>query len=316
MKTKKVLIAVGGHGDELSTAINASHKLVDTVNSLGFEVNVALIDTLISNLNLARQADFVYIVSYGGIGENGGFQSILEENNIPFTGCIGSVSAICKDKFLCKKILSSVGVLVAKGFKFNCLTTNDEIVDKMVAQSIDFPVILKPRFTGGSSIGIQIVNKLSDLKSSLCKVKSYDNQFILEEYIKGTDYIAGGVTRNTESHIFPIGKAKINKDQNFADRFAAGESIFEISTNQEINQKIKNISKKINLFLEITGMSYIDFRVNEKSIPYFIEIGTMYGISDNSILPLSAKAEGIDFSELVKYDIKLATNRERNNDSH
>ena len=72
--------------------------------------------------------------------------------------------------------------------------------------------------------------------------------------------------------------------------------------------------ERINLFLEITGMSYIDFRVDYNDNPYFIEIGTMYGISDNSILPLSAKAEGKEFTDLVNYDIGIALKRKQNNE--
>ena len=314
MKNNNILVAVGGHGIELETAKVASKKIKRAITKLGYNALILPISDIVANPDVVRKVILVYVVAYGGIGENGGFQAFLEENNVPFTGSISSVSALCKDKYLCKKMLAKIGIPTPDGFSFDCLTTESQLLKKMLLQKITFPIILKPRFNGGSSVGIQIVTNHNQLKSALCEIRKFDNQFILEKYIYGDDYIAGGITINGISHIFPIGKAKINKDQNFADRFSQGKSIFTLSKNEIVDTKISKLTERINLFLEITGMSYIDFRVDYNDNPYFIEIGTMYGISDNSILPLSAKAEGKEFTDLVNYDIGIALKRKQNNE--
>ena len=108
-----------------------------------------------------------------------------------------------------------------------------------------------------------------------------------------------------------VSKARINKDIDFEERYNSGENMFIVDDSQNvINSKLKKIYSDILDYYEIDGTCYLDFRVCGEDV-YFIELGTMYGLSENSVVPTLAKSLGISFTDLIKNDIYRGLERRK-----
>lgn len=305
----RVLIALGGSIHEEPIAEVAALKIKSVLDENGIFNKVYKIIDLVKDISICDSFDIVYIVSYGSLGENGSFQSMLQEHDIPYTGCISSVASICRDKYLFGKICSTLGILTPKTFKIDSIMDVESFIKIVDDLEMRFPLVVKPRFNSGSSKGVIKIESKKEIKKCLDEAFLVDSHLIVQNYIEGVDYIVGVMSAD-KIKVLPIGKAKINKDVNFSNRYKSGNTIFEIGNNTPIlEEKINSIARKISTFFEVSGIVYIDFRVASYGT-YFIELGTMFGVSDNSIVPITSREIGIDLIDLIEFDINQGLSRE------
>lgn len=306
----KILIAKGGSEQEKDIADSAALRIEYELKRHNMEVYTEEITNVLKNTDIITEYDFIYIISYGGIGENGAFQAIVQEKGVPYSGSIGTVSAMSKDKYFFNKICTLLGINIPKFFSISANSCRKEFVLKMKESDLQYPVILKPRFNGGSSVGIKKIYNEYDFEEAVLENKSIDDYFLIQDYVDGDDYISGIIRNNQKVELISVGKAKINKDENFYCRYTSGSPLFTLLNKQNdfLISEIKKISEKIADFFEIGGMGYIDFRV-KNNIPYVIELGVMYGISEYSIIPFSGQEAGLDLYDLICFDIKQSLRR-------
>lgn len=307
----KILIAEGGSEFEEEIAADSAELIHKELSKYNVYSEVRKIDDIILQRKILEKYDFVYIISYGGIGENGSLQSILQNERIPYSGSISTVNAICKDKYLFNKICDQLEIKVPKFFSFHICGRLENFATKLIDKDMQYPIVIKPRFNGGSSFGVVKVNDLNEVADALFTASKYDEFLIVQEYIEGIDYISG-VMRNNKAMILPIGKTVINKDISFTERYKKGTKLFNLNKGPlKVEKDIKSISIKLAEFFEVSGMVYIDYRVIN-NVPYLIELGTMYGISQNSIIPHSAKHIGLNLIDLIEFDISQGLERSGN----
>ena len=243
--------------------------------------------------------DAVFIGMHGTPGEDGKLQGYFDMLKIPYTGCDAATSAITFNKRYAVAVAAMAGVNVAKSVLLikNNFTSPDEIVS-----TLQFPVFIKPN-NGGSSIGMSKVNKASDeLGAAIEKAFKEDDQVLVEEMIIGREFTVGVFKTNGNIIVLPITEVKADADVAFFDFVAKYQGKSTETTPAEVDEvvadKIREAAQKIYTAFNCGGVVRIDFIYNEQAgKPYMLEVNTIPGQSEASIVPQQVKVMGWTLKE-------------------
>ncbi len=236
--------------------------------------------------------DAVLIGLHGTPGEDGKLQGYFDSLKIPYTGCDAATSALTFNKRYTVAVAAFSGIKVAKSVLLikNSFTSPDEVI-----KTLQFPVFVKPN-NGGSSIGMSKVNNPSDeIGAAIEKAFKEDEQVLVEEFIEGREFTIGVFKSKGEIITLPITEI-ISKNAFFdyqAKYEGASEEVTPAKVDEDIAQKIKTVATKIYSVFNCAGIVRIDFIYNnEDGEPYMLEINTVPGQSEASIVPQQVKAAG------------------------
>jgi D-alanine-D-alanine ligase len=241
--------------------------------------------------------DAVFIGMHGTPGEDGKLQGYFDVLQIPYTSCNAATSALTFNKRYTTAVAGMSGIAVAKSVLLikNQFGSADE-----VASSLKFPVFVKPN-NGGSSIGMSKVNAASEaLGAAIEKAFAEDNQVLVEEMIQGREFTVGVFRSNGAITVLPI--TEVSTDKEFFDFEAKYQGRSTEVTPAVIDpawqEKIKSAAKRIYEVFNCSGVVRIDFIYNEaENKPYMLEINTVPGQSDASIIPQQVRAQGWSLQE-------------------
>jgi D-alanine-D-alanine ligase len=240
--------------------------------------------------------DAVLVGLHGTPGEDGKLQGYFDCLNIPYTSCNAATSALTFNKRYTVAVAAFAGIDVAKSIH---LFKKIAVTPAAILKELQLPVFVKPN-NGGSSIGMSKVNKAEDLQAALDKAFKEDEQVLVEEFIKGREFTIGVFKSKGEVIALPITEV-ISKKEFFdfeAKYEGASEEITPAKLPAEITNRIQDAAKKAYTVFNCNGVVRIDFilnNVNEK--PYMLEINTVPGQSEASIVPQQVKAMGWSLKE-------------------
>ena len=240
--------------------------------------------------------DGVFIAIHGSPGEDGKLQGYFDTLKIPYTSCDAATSAITFNKRYTVAVAAMSGIHVAKSVHlFKQITFSSA----QILEELKLPVFVKPN-NGGSSIGMSKVEKADGLDKAISKAFLEDDQVLVEETINGREYTVGVFRSKGIIVVLPITEVKSQKS--FFDYEAKYEGASTEVTPAEIDdavaEKIRKASKKIYSVFNCRGVVRIDFIMNEEDgEPYMLEINTIPGQSEASIVPQQVKAMGWSLKE-------------------
>ena len=247
--------------------------------------------------------DCIFNAIHGDPGENGKIQSYFESLNIPITGCDSRQSEITFDKIKCIDFLKNKGVKVAKSFTLN---KNDSFDINEIINKVGLPCFVKAS-NSGSSFGVYKAYKKSDLADSIEKAKKFDDNILIETFIKGREFSVGVVNYNQQIVVLPI--TEIITSNDFFDYQAKYEGNSEEITpailENNLKIKLEQAAKKIYKILNIKGLSRSEYILKDNEF-YFLEINTVPGLSKESILPQQSIQAGIPIGKLFISTIREA----------
>lgn len=236
--------------------------------------------------------DAVLIGIHGTPGEDGKLQGYFDMLKIPYTSCNAATSALTFNKRYTVAVAAFGGINVAKSlhlFKHSPVTAND------ILQQLQLPVFVKPN-NGGSSIGMSKVSEAADLQAALEKAFKEDDQVLVEEFIKGREFTIGVLKTKGEIVTLPITEVKSKKDFfDYEAKYVAGmsEEVTPAVVDESIAEKVRANAKKVYQLLDCRGIVRIDFIYNEaNNQPYMLEVNTVPGQSEASIVPQQVRAMG------------------------
>ncbi len=236
--------------------------------------------------------DAVLMCIHGNPGEDGRLQGYFDMLKLPYTSCDAATSALTFNKRYTVAVVAFGGIQVAK----SVLLIKDQFgsADEVV-KNLQFPVFVKPN-NGGSSIGMSKVNSPSEeLGVAIEKAFNEDSQVLVEEYIKGREFTIGVFKTKGEIITLPITEIITKKDffDYEAKYLGASEEITPANVEESIAEKVRIAATKIYKLLNCRGIVRIDFIYNEaKGEPYMLEVNTVPGQSEASIVPQQVKAMG------------------------
>lgn len=238
-----------------------------------------------------KTCDKVFLALHGGIGENGKLQALLDILNIKYNGtkALGSMLAMHKD--IAKRLMVEHNILTPKWQYINLNNKNN-------FKNIGFPAVLKP-CSNGSSIGIKIINNIKELKKALKELSSYDNEFIIEEKIIGREFTVG-ILKNKALPVIEIIPKEGFYDYKNKYQKNKTEEICPAKISPELTKRLQKMAIDVHKILHLNNYSRIDFLVDVNENIYCLEANTLPGMTPTSLLPLAAKAKGIDYNKLCE----------------
>ena len=235
--------------------------------------------------------DAVLVSLHGTPGEDGKLQGYFDTLNIPYSTCDTATAALTFNKRYTVAVASFAGIHVAKSvhlFKHIPVTTES------VLATLALPVFVKPN-NGGSSIGMSKVKRADELQAALDKAFKEDDQVLVEEFIKGRELTIGVFKSKGEVIALPITEI-IAKNEFFdfeAKYQGASEEITPAKIDEPVAEKIRTAARKAYAVFNCKGIVRIDFIYDtEAGIPYMLEINTVPGQSDASLVPQQVVAMG------------------------
>jgi len=305
----KVLVLMGGTSEEREVSMRSGNAVYDALKSAGYAVERLILDQ--NNLNQIEiiKPDVVFIALHGKFGEDGTIQGYLELIGIPYTGSGVTTSAICMDKVISKKLFAYEQIPTAD---FTVLSKSEylkerEQIENKLLQMIGLPVVVKPA-TQGSSIGTVIVKNQMDLIPALEQAFAYDREILIEKFIEGTE-VTVAVLGNNSPRVLPV--IEITSENEFYDyqsKYTQGmcHHIIPARIDDNLTRQIEAICLRTYQVMGCRGVARIDIMIDKAGNTYVLEVNTIPGMTEMSLVPDAAKAAGISFEQLVDELIKLA----------
>ena len=236
--------------------------------------------------------DAVLIGIHGTPGEDGKLQGYFDMLHLPYTSCNAATSALTFNKRYTVAVAAFSGVKVARSlhlFKYSTIGSHT------ILAQLQLPVFVKPN-NGGSSIGMSKVTEAAELDHALAKAFDEDDQVLVEEFIKGREFTIGVFKKGGSIIALPITEVVSKKDFfDYEAKYVAGMSdeITPAQVDETVAEKIRNTAQKVYELLNCRGIVRIDFILNETDgQPYMLEVNTVPGQSEASIVPQQVRAMG------------------------
>jgi len=251
-----------------------------------------------------NRPDVVFIALHGGAGENGTVQGMLDLLGIPYTGSGVLASALALNKIVAKKIFEREGIPTPKWVPLRA--SQRSTAAAAVVSAVGLPCVVKPA-SEGSSIGITIVRKREELEPALDLAFQYGAEALAEEFISGVE-ITGPVLGNDNPQVLPL--VEIVPASGFYDYQAkytpgATEEIVPARIAPAQAERARELTLAAHQAIGCRGMSRVDMIAAPDEV-YVLELQTIPGLTETSLLPRSAAAAGISFPQLVDRLIELA----------
>jgi D-alanine-D-alanine ligase len=289
----KIGVLVGGTSNEKEISYKSGKNVLDSLKKLGYECDF-LDPSDFNFLEKVKNFDFFMNIIHGYLGEDGRIQSFLEILNKRYSFSSPEACNITFDKHFFKEI-----------FKENFKMPDSILTDKIIEPPFEFPFILKPR-RGGSSKGVHIIHTNQEYEIILKKELEEYKEIIIQQYVKGREITISLIEQQGEFIILPLLELIPKKEfYDYEAKYTNGMTIFKIIENPEkwLEEKTKNIANIITSKIKFRDMLRIDAIIKDEEV-YVLETNVIPGLTDLSDLPMSAKAAGVSFEELMKIFIK------------
>ena len=307
MQKNKILVLMGGFSEEREVSLRSGTAVLNALIKLGYDAKALDLKSNSVQDIVDYQPDLVFLALHGKDGEDGTVQGLLEILNLRYTGPGVASSAIGINKVLTKKLLTYEGIPTApftilKKDKFNC--TSSEV--QTLAQTIGLPMVVKSA-TQGSSIGTYIVRQASDITEAIRAAFFYDPEVLVEKYIDGME-VTSTVIGNDNTEVLPLIEiTSANEFYDFQSKYTPGmcNHIIPARVPEHIHDKIAQLSQRVYKSLSCRGFARVDYIIDKDGNPFVLEINTIPGMTEMSLVPDAARAAGINFEELVDKIVKL-----------
>ena len=255
--------------------------------------------------------DAVLIGIHGTPGEDGKLQGYFDLMGLPYTSCDAATSALTFNKSYTVAVAAFGGINTARSLH---LFKDIPVKADAILKQLNLPVFVKPN-NGGSSIGMSKVAKAGDLPAALDKAFKEDDQVLVEEFIAGREFTVGVFRTNKDIIVLPITEVITKKE--FFDYEAKyqgmSEEITPAKIDASVEKKVRDTARKVFELFNCRGVVRIDFIYNEaKGEPYILEINTVPGQSEASIVPQQVQIMGWSLKDFYSSLIEEALERKRN----
>ena len=314
IKPLKIAVMLGGPSAERDVSLRSGAAVAKALRSLGHDVYEvdpgAQVESPKSKKgsknepgwSLVPGTDVVFLALHGTYGEDGTVQAELEKIGVPYTGCDAEASRIAFDKVLTKKACVAHGVPTARFEVFDSPKTT-------WPRGWNPPVVLKP-VRQGSSVGLQMVDRVEEFATKLAEAFRYDTQVLMEEKIIGRETTVGILG----GEALPVAEVRVKQWPNdYKNKYTPGasEHFCPADFDAEATKKIQ--AAALAAFKAINGRDYsrVDVMVTAQGNPIVLEVNTLPGMTELSLLPEAAAAGGFSYAQLCQRMVELAMKRKK-----
>jgi D-alanine-D-alanine ligase len=290
LKLGRVAVLMGGSASEREVSLNSGQAVLNGLLAGG--VNAEAFDPAERSIEELQQYDRAFNVLHGQGGEDGVIQGVLESLKIPYTGSGVLASALTMDKLRSKQLWQGVGVP----------TPPFEIISKrtgfaQVVEQLGLPLMVKP-VCEGSSIGMAKVESVEALQQAWQVAAQFDGAVIAEQWVEGEEYTIAVL----DGEALPT--IRLRTPHGFYDfeaKYQANDTEYRCpcGLDPDKEQTLQQLALKAFDALGCEGWGRVDLMLDGGGDPWLLEVNTVPGMTDHSLVPMAAEAAGLSFNQLV-----------------
>ncbi len=303
LKKYRIGVLAGGSSSERDISLKSGKAVFKALTENGFKAEFIDVDeksfsSLVGRLDI----DIAFIALHGKFGEDGTIQRMLARRNIPYTGSGPESSALALDKLASKRKFASSGINMPD---YRVVHSKEEAEEA----DIFLPCAVKPRCEG-SSVGLSIASSISSLEKAIEEALKFGDDVIIEKFISGREITVGVLD---EEALPPVEIKALNGVYDFNAKYQSGETLYIVPAELEEGQykRAQKVALGAHKALGCEGFSRIDLRLSDEGEFFVLEVNTIPGLTERSLLPMAAKAAGLDFPELCLRMLYNALRNER-----
>ena len=284
MRFKQVAVLMGGLSSEREVSLRSGAAVAHGLREAGRKV--LEVDVQGTDFQLPEEVEAVFIALHGAFGEDGTIQTELIHRNMPYTGSNPESCRLAFDKVLTRSCLQKHGIPVPSG----------EVLTPNTPRTLSLPLVVKPP-REGSSVGCHLVTEEAQWSEALNDAARFSGEALVERYIPGRELTVGILG----DEVLPVVEIQTQRTwYDFEAKYVTGDTRYLVPA--PLEDKTKNILQDLALqtfkALGAEGLGRVDFRLSPQAEPFVLELNSIPGFTQTSLLPKAAKAAGIGFPEL------------------
>lgn len=296
MKGKTIAVVMGGISHEKEVSVRTGTGIAAALKERGHTVIPMIVgDDALHQIQVTKP-DIVFIALHGRFGEDGTIQGALEMMHIPYTGSDVCASAVAMNKVMTKRLARTVGVNCPSEAVFD--STRETVSDFVAHAKLNFPVIVKPN-REGSTVGMTIVRDGAALITALTEAAALDSTVLVEEFVAGIEVTVGILCGD------PLPVLEIVPKSGFYDyksKYTKGATdyICPARIESSVAATVQDWTQRVYDVLGCRGVARADFMIAKNGTPYFLEINTIPGMTETSLVPKAAAHVGISYADVCE----------------
>jgi len=288
----RVAVLMGGRSAEREISLKSGRAVLAALQSLGVDAVELDVDKTVSERLRQDKFDRAFIILHGRGGEDGEIQGVLQSLQIPYTGSGITGAVLSMNKRLSKQVWQSQGLPTPKYVRLNRQSNPQQIVEEL-----GLPLVIKP-VNEGSSIGMSKVTSVEALQKAISLAFDYDDEVIAEQWVHGAEYTVSIL--NGEA--LPVIRLTTPREfYDFEAKYLANSTEYLCPCGLSDADEKRCQQLAINAFhaLNMSGWGRIDVMADQQGDFYLLEANSVPGMTDHSLVPMSARQAGISFENLV-----------------
>lgn len=303
---KRIGVLAGGTSAEREVSLKSGRAVYHALQKAGYDVVFIDVAEDCHGSLIRERVEIAFIALHGGLGENGAIQGFLEVMGVPYTGSGVLASALAMDKEMSKRLFRQQGIPVApfvvlsrEAFRSRQFRGADA-AHLCAALHADFPMpwVVKPA-TEGSSIGVHIATGAEEVEEALEKALAYSDRAIVEQYVKGKEIQIGILGQRV------LGGVEVRPSRefyNYEAKYTPGltDYVLPPEISPGAYEMLGRLALEAHNALGCAGATRTDFILAEGDRPCILEVNTIPGMTETSLLPKIARLSGLEFIDLIE----------------
>lgn len=310
MNQGKIVVVMGGTSTEAEISRQTGNAILKALQSKGYNaVGMELVPENFAEDIKKSNCAIVFNALHGKYGEDGVLQGTLDMLGIPYTGSGVLAAAVTMDKAASKRVFVAEGISTPRSHTYHAFEMKQRDLAKEIESEFSLPVVVKAA-SQGSSIGVYIVETAADLKKALEEAFSYNDEVLVEEFIKGMELTVAVWGNEEKKEAFPIIEITTDSGRyDYKSKYTKGAShhIIPARVSAEKTKEIQDLAVKTFTACGCKGVARVDMMLSDKDQkPYVIEVNSVPGMTELSLVPDAGRAMGIEFPELCERILAMA----------
>ena len=308
MNQDKIVVVMGGTSTEAEISRQTGTAILKALQSKGYHAEgMELVPTTFAADIQKSGCAIVFNALHGKFGEDGVLQGTLDMLGIPYTGSGVLAAAVTMDKAASKRVFVAEGISTPRSHTYHSYEMKRDLA-KEIEHDFSLPVVVKAA-SQGSSIGVYIVDTAADLAAALKEAFSYNDEVLVEEFIKGRELTVAVWGNEEKKEAFPIIEITTTSGRyDYESKYTKGASthIIPAPVGDEKTKEIQQLAIKTFTACGCRGVARMDMMLDRDGTPYVIDVNTVPGMTELSLVPDAARAAGVEFPDFCMRLLELA----------
>ncbi|SEH34707.1 D-alanine-D-alanine ligase/UDP-N-acetylmuramate--alanine ligase [Selenomonas sp. KH1T6] len=308
MNQDKIVVVMGGTSTEAEVSRRTGTAILNALKSKGYNAEgMELVPKTFANDIQKTGCAIVFNALHGKFGEDGLLQGTLDMLGIPYTGSGVLAAAVTMDKAASKRVFVAEGISTPRSRTYYSYEMKRGLAAEIEAE-FSLPMVVKAA-SQGSSIGVYIVESRDELKNALVQAFKYNDEVLVEEFIEGRELTVAVWGNEEAKEAFPIIEiTTLTGRYDYDSKYTKGASshIIPAPMSEEKTKEIQELAIKTFTACGCKGVARVDMMLSKDEVPYVIEVNSVPGMTEVSLVPDAARAKGIEFPELCERMLEMA----------